>query len=71
MAKIIKSFVDYIAKVPNSQKLQIELSELLVEWCVKEKRTYLKNRIELKLAGLYLEIGDPSKATGIIDPILS
>jgi len=54
MAKIIKSFVDYIAKVPNSQKLQIELSELLVEWCVKEKRTYLKNRIELKLAGLYL-----------------
>lgn len=54
MAKIIKSFVDYIAKVPNSQTLQIELSELLVEWCVKEKRTYLKNRIELKLAGLYL-----------------
>lgn len=42
-----------------------------MEWCIKEKRTYLKNRIELKLAGLYLEIGDPEKATRIIDPILS
>lgn len=66
MAKITKNLVDYIAKVPNSQKLQIELSEYLVEWCIKEKRNYLKNRIELKLASLYLEVGDPSKSLSII-----
>jgi 26S proteasome regulatory subunit N6 len=57
MAKITKSLVDYIAKVPKSQKLQIELSKYLVDWCIAEKRTYLKNRIELKLAALYLEVG--------------
>jgi 26S proteasome regulatory subunit N6 len=50
--------------------LQIELSEYLIQWCVKEKRTYLKNRIELKLAGLYLTVGEPSKAMDIISPIL-
>lgn len=46
------------------------MSEYLVEWCVKEKRTYLKNRIELKLAALYLEVGEPSVSIKIIDPIL-
>ena len=46
------------------------MCEYLVEWCVKEKRTYLKNRIELKLSGLCLDIGEPSKALSIIDPIL-
>lgn len=66
MAKITKNLVDYIAKVPRTENLQIELSEYLVEWCVKEKRTYLKNRIELKLAGLYRETGNPSKSLTII-----
>jgi 26S proteasome regulatory subunit N6 len=70
MAKITKSLVDYIAKVPKSQKLQIELSKYLVDWCITEKRTYLKNRIELKLAALYLEVGEPSESIKIIDPIL-
>lgn len=45
MAKITKNLVEYIAKVPNSENLQIELSEYMVEWCIKEKRNYLKNRI--------------------------
>jgi 26S proteasome regulatory subunit N6 len=54
LAKIVKSLVDYIALVPRTERLQIELSEYLIQWCIKEKRTYLKNRIELKLAALYL-----------------
>ena len=43
----------------------------MVEWCVREKRTYLKHRIELKLAGLLLEVSEPDKATRVIDPILT
>lgn len=34
MAKIVKSLVDYIAKVPGSERLQIALSRKLIEWCV-------------------------------------
>lgn len=70
LAKITKGLVDYIAKIPNSQKLQIELSLWLIEWCVAEKRTYLKHRIEVRLAGLYLEVAEPDKAMKIIEPIL-
>ena len=35
MAKITKSLVDFIAKVPGSENLQINLSEYLVDWCIK------------------------------------
>ena len=45
LAKVTKGLVDYIAKVPGSEHLQIKLCEWLVEWCVQEKRTYLKHRI--------------------------
>lgn len=54
LAKITKGLVDYIAKVPGSERLQIKLSEWLVEWCIAEKRTYLKHRMELRLATLWL-----------------
>ena len=56
LAKITKGLVDYVAKAENSEQLQIKLCIWLVEWCVTEKRTYLKHRMELKLAGLYLEV---------------
>ena len=70
MAKITKSFVEYIAKSPKSERLQIEMSEYLVQWCIKEKRNYLKYRIELKLAALYLQVNEPSMSLKIIEPIL-
>lgn len=70
LAKITKGLVDYIAKAPGSERLQIELSQWLVEWCVAEKRTYLKHRMELRLATLFLEVGEPDRAMRIIEPIL-
>lgn len=70
LAKITKGLVDYIAKVPHSERLQIDLSIWLVDWCIAEKRTYLKHRMELRLASLYLEVGEPDKAMKIIEPIL-
>jgi len=34
--------------------LQVEMCLMLIEWCKVEKRTYLRNRIEIKLSQLYL-----------------
>ena len=70
LAKVTKGLVDYVAKVPNSEQAQIKLCLWLVDWCVQEKRTYLKHRMELKLAGLYLDVGEPDKGMKIIEPIL-
>ena len=70
LAKITKGLVDFVAKAPRSEQLQIELCKWLVEWCVREKRTYLKHRMELKLAGLWLEVREPDRGMKIIEPIL-
>lgn len=53
-AKIIKNLIDYVSKIPNTIPLQIELCNNLIAWCKEEKRTYLKHRIEIRLANLYL-----------------
>ncbi|MCB0369849.1 MAG: hypothetical protein KDD45_10535 [Bdellovibrionales bacterium] len=35
LAKVTKGLVDYIAKAPNSEQLQIKLCLWLVDWCVQ------------------------------------
>ena len=70
LAKITTGLVDFVATAPRSEPLQIELCKWLVEWCVREKRTYLKHRMELKLAGLWLEVREPDRGMKIIEPIL-
>jgi len=69
-AKITKNLIDYVAQVPNSEELQIELCKYLINWCIEEKRTPLKHRVELRLASLYLTTNKPTEALEIIEPIL-
>lgn len=53
-AKIVRHLIDLVAKTPDSQALQIEMCRDCIEWCKGEKRTFLKQRVETRLAGLYL-----------------
>lgn len=70
-AKIIKSLIDKAALVPKSENVQIDLCHYLIKWCEDQKRTYLKHRIELRLASLMLNTGKTDEALNIIEPILS
>lgn len=54
-AKIVRSLIDFSGLLPNSQGLQIKLCEETISWCQAEKRTFLKQRLETKLAQLYME----------------
>lgn len=54
-AKIVRSLIDFSGLIPNSQGLQIKLCEETITWCQAEKRTFLKQRLETKLAQLYME----------------
>lgn len=42
--------------MPNTTQLQMELCEDAVEWCLKEKASFLRQRIQAKLAALYCEL---------------
>jgi len=69
-AKIVRQILNIVATVPDSLTIQVELSRDVVEWCKLEKRTFLRQRIEAKLASLLLQQRQPMKALEIIDDLL-
>ena len=54
-AKIVRNIIDIVSKVPDSMDVQVSLCENVVEWCVAEKRTFLRHRIECKVK-LYIAL---------------
>ena len=48
-AKIVRSILDIVSKTPDSLDVQVSLCVDVVEWCVAEKRTFLRHRIESKV----------------------
>jgi 26S proteasome regulatory subunit N6 len=69
-AKIVRSLIDYSGLIRNSQSLQIKLCEETISWCQEEKRTFLKQRLETKLAQLYLESGRFKEALDTLSHLL-
>lgn len=54
VAKIIRSLMDMMSKIPDTEKLQEQLCLECIEWCLEEKRTFLRHRITARLAMVYL-----------------
>ncbi|GAA5810224.1 hypothetical protein MFLAVUS_003643 [Mucor flavus] len=54
-AKLTRSLIDYFGAIPNCLPLQIELCKENIEWCVQEKRLFLKQALETRLVALYLD----------------
>uniref|UniRef100_A0A7S0V359 PCI domain-containing protein n=1 Tax=Polytomella parva TaxID=51329 RepID=A0A7S0V359_9CHLO len=70
-AKIVRNIIDSLSKIPNSEKLQVEVCKEQIEWAKSQKRTFLKQRIELRLATLYLDIKEYQLSLGIISSLTS
>ncbi|KAI7870447.1 hypothetical protein BDF14DRAFT_1879406 [Spinellus fusiger] len=54
-AKLIRTLVDFFSDIPNCLPLQIDVCKESIEWCVQEKRIFLKQSLETRLVALYLE----------------
>ncbi|KAK9789747.1 hypothetical protein WJX73_005581 [Symbiochloris irregularis] len=70
-AKIVRAIIEAIAKVPDSTLLQVEVCKEQVEWAKAEKRTFLRQRIEARLANLYLGAKDFQAALALIGRLLT
>lgn len=70
-AKVVRTIIETIARVPDSTQLQLEVCKEQVEWAKSEKRTFLRQRIEARLANLYLGSKDFSAALALISRLLS
>lgn len=65
-AKIVRKVIDALASDKHVSKLQEAVCEECIAWCHKEKRTFLRHRVEIRLAMLYLEGGNYQKSLDII-----
>ena len=54
-AKIVRNLIDVLASLEGFDELQVELCQEQIAWSKKEKRTFLRHRVELRLAALYLK----------------
>jgi len=61
-AKAVRQLIDSLSEVPDTSDLLIVVCETCREWCRQEKRSFLRHRVELRLAILYMERGHFQKA---------
>ncbi|CAI5508325.1 unnamed protein product [Closterium sp. Naga37s-1] len=64
-AKLVRTVIDLVAKIPNSTDVQLALCKEMVEWTKKEKRTFLRQRVEARLGALYMETKDYQTALAL------
>ncbi|EWM26981.1 26s proteasome non-atpase regulatory subunit 11 [Nannochloropsis gaditana] len=69
-AKIVRTIIDIVTKIPDSVDLQVDLCREVVAWCIAQKRTFLRQRIESRLATLLYARADYSGALALISKLL-
>jgi 26S proteasome regulatory subunit N6 len=70
-AKIVRTIIDSIGKIPNSTQTLLEVCQEQSAWATSEKRTFLRQRIDLRLATLYLETKEYQAALAFISKLLT
>lgn len=69
-AKIVRNVLDIVGSVPESVDIQIDLCRDVIEWCKAEKRTFLRQRVEAKLAVLLLGKKESVAALAIVNSLI-
>jgi 26S proteasome regulatory subunit N6 len=65
-AKIVRGIIDAVAKIPGTSELQVSLCREMVEWTRAEKRTFLRQRVEARLASLLMENKEYAEALSLL-----
>ncbi|KAG1358802.1 26S proteasome non-ATPase regulatory subunit 11 [Cocos nucifera] len=69
-AKIVRGIIDAVAKIPGTSDLQISLCKEMVEWTRSEKRTFLRQRVEARLAALLMENKEYAEALNLLTGLI-
>ena len=66
LARIIRSLFDMALKVEGKLEELVDLSKYIIDWCVKEERSFLRMRIETYLSDLYYRLQKYNDAIQIL-----
>eukprot|EP00007_Cunea_sp_BSH-02190019_P004142 CAMPEP_0174230116 /NCGR_PEP_ID=MMETSP0417-20130205/933_1 /TAXON_ID=242541 /ORGANISM="Mayorella sp, Strain BSH-02190019" /LENGTH=431 /DNA_ID=CAMNT_0015307747 /DNA_START=1 /DNA_END=1297 /DNA_ORIENTATION=- len=69
-AKIVRTLIEIVASIEDSLALQIELCVESIVWARAAKRTFLRQRIEARLADLYLQQKDYQSSLTLLTALL-
>jgi len=71
-AKVVRQVLDIVCGLaPGAYDMQREICEKIVEWCRREKRSFLRQRVEAKLAAILFYQSSFAEALLLIDGLLS
>ncbi|TFY83056.1 hypothetical protein EWM64_g956 [Hericium alpestre] len=70
-AKLIRTLLDFFNAVPDSQQIQIAVLNENIEWAKSEKRIFLKQSLQTRLAALLLDQQQFKAALALIDGLLT
>ena len=65
-AKIVRGLIEIMGTIRGHDALQVELCREHVEWARAEKRTFLRHRVELRLATLHLRMREYPEALRVV-----
>ena len=69
-AKVVRTIIEIVNAVPDALDVQIGLCRQVVAWCTAEKRTFLRHRIQSKLAGLLFRDAQYQEALTLINKLI-
>lgn len=69
-AKLVRTLIDDIRAIPDTLSKQVEVTKELIEWAVSEKRVFLRQSLETRLIGLYVDTASYQPAIALIDTLL-
>jgi len=70
-AKVVRAVLDVVCSLaPDQLDMQAQICRNIISWCQAEKRTFLRQRVEAKLAAILFEQDDYGPALDLVDNLL-
>lgn len=70
-AKIVRGVIEGIGRIPNSNDILMEVCREQAAWATSEKRTFLRQRIDIKLSSLYYSTKQYKPALELLSSLIS